>query len=415
MDTSTNGKEKHDPFAALRFAEFRFYILGRFFLTTAVNFQAVCVGWQIYELTKDPLSLGLIGLAEAVPYILIALFAGYVVDHYDRRKILMTAISILVASSALLFYFSYNNQHIQHFGTTPIYLLIFTTGLARGFISPSMFAIMSQVVPKKIFGNSSTWNSTVWQIGAVGGPALGGFVYGFLGVAKAYLINTLFFGFAFFFFSFIATRAVIKSEKIESIKDSITAGLRFVFSNQLLLGALSLDLFAVFFGGAVALLPMVADQILHVGPKGLGVLRAAPAIGALAMAIVLTFYPLQKGAGKKLLYAVALFGACSIGFALSRNFYLSIFFLALGGAFDNISIVIRTTIVQLFTPDHMRGRVSSVNSIFIGSSNEIGAFESGFAAKLLGLVPSIIFGGSMTLLVTSITARFAPKLRNLKL
>lgn len=408
-------KEKHDPLAAMRFKEFRFYILGRFFLTTAVNFQAVCVGWQVYELTKDPLSLGLIGLAEAIPYVLIALFAGYVVDHYDRRKVLMTAISILILSSGLLFFFSYNNQQLLSFGTIPIYALIFITGLARGFISPSMFAIMSQVVPKKLFGNSSTWNSTVWQIGAVGGPAIGGFMYGFLGVAKAYLINTMFFGLSFLFFSFIATRAVIKSEKVESLKESITAGLRFVFSNQLLLSALSLDLFAVFFGGAVALLPMFADQILQVGPKGLGILRSAPAIGALLMAVLLTLYPLKKAAGKKLLYAVAMFGACSIGFALSRNFYLSIFFLALGGAFDNISVVLRTTIVQLYTPDHMRGRVSSVNSIFIGSSNEIGAFESGFAARLLGLVPSVIFGGGMTLFVTGLTAKFAPKLRNLTL
>ncbi len=408
-------KEKHDPISSLRLKEFRYYILGRFFLTTAVNFQAVCVGWQVYELTKDPLSLGLIGLAEAIPYVLIALFAGYVVDHYDRRKVLMTAISILILSSALLFYFSFDSVKLLSWGTIPIYSLIFVTGLARGFISPSMFAIMSQIVPKKIISNSSTWNSTVWQIGAVGGPAIGGFVYGFMGVAKAYLINTLFFGLSFFFFSFIATRAIIKSEKVESLKESITAGMKFVFSNQLLLSALSLDLFAVFFGGAVALLPMFADQILHVGPKGLGILRSAPAIGALVMAVILMFNPLKKSAGKKLLYAVALFGLCSIAFALSSNFYLSILFLALGGAFDNISVVIRTTIVQLYTPDHMRGRVSSVNSIFIGSSNEIGAFESGFAARLLGLVPSVVFGGSMTLLVTSITAKFAPKLRNLNL
>ncbi len=412
---TTEKKEKHDPLAALRFKEFRFYILGRFFLTTAVNFQAVCVGWQVYELTKDPLSLGLIGLAEAIPYILIALFAGYVVDHYDRRKILMTAISVLILSSALLFFFSYNSTPLVSFGAAPIFTLIFITGLARGFISPSMFAIMSQVVPKKVFGNSSTWNSTVWQIGAVGGPAIGGFVYGFFGVAKAYLLNTFLFGLSFFFFSFIATQAIIKSNKVESLKENLTAGLRFVFSNQLLLSALSLDLFAVFFGGAVALLPMFADQVLMVGPKGLGVLRAAPAIGALLMAIVLTFYPLQKAAGKKLLYAVALFGLSSIAFALSTNFFVSVIVLALGGAFDNISVVIRTTIVQMETPDHMRGRVSSVNSIFIGSSNEIGAFESGFAARLLGLVPSVIFGGSMTLLVTGITAKFAPKLRNLTL
>lgn len=406
---------KHDPFAALRFREFRFYIFARFFLTTAVNFQAVCVGWQVYELTKDPLSLGLIGLAEAIPYILIALFAGYVVDHYDRRKILLTAISILVLSSISLFYYSMNVEDFSIRGVLPIYILIFITGLARGFISPSMFAIMSQLVPKNLFGNSSTWNSTVWQIGAVGGPALGGFVYGFLGVAKAYLLNTFLFTLAFLFFSLITARAVIKSDKVEGLRKSLTAGIKFVFSNQLLVSALSLDLFAVFFGGAVALLPMFADQVLMVGPKGLGILRSAPAFGALLMAIILAYYPLKEDAGKKLLYAVALFGICTIGFGLSTNFYLSILFLALSGAFDNISVVIRTTIVQIQTPDHMRGRVSSVNSIFIGSSNEIGAFESGFAAKLLGLVPSVVFGGTMTMIVTGITARFAPKLRKLDL
>lgn len=406
---------KHDPFSALRYKEFRFYIFARFFLTTAVNFQAVCVGWQIYEITKDPLSLGLIGLAEAIPYILIALFAGYVVDHYDRRKILLTAISVLVVASISLFYYSMNVEDFSIKGVLPIYILIFITGLARGFISPSMFAIMSQLVPKNLFPNSSTWNSTVWQIGAVGGPALGGFVYGFLGVAKAYLLNTFLFTLAFLFFSLITTRAVIKSDKVEGLRESLTAGLKFVFKNQLLVSALSLDLFAVFFGGAVALLPMFADQVLMVGPKGLGILRSAPAFGALIMAVLLAYYPLKENAGKKLLYAVALFGICTIGFGLSTNFYLSLIFLALSGAFDNISVVIRTTIVQMQTPDNMRGRVSSVNSIFIGSSNEIGAFESGFAAKLLGLVPSVVFGGTMTMLVTGITARFAPKLRKLNL
>lgn len=408
-------KTKHDPFAALRFKEFKFYIVARFFLTTAVNFQAVCVGWQIYEITKDPLSLGLIGLTEAIPYIMIALFAGYVVDHYDRRKILLTAISVLVISSISLFYFSMNLEDAMVKSVLPIYLLIFSTGLARGFISPSMFAIMSQLVPKNLFANSSTWNSTVWQIGAVGGPALGGFVYGFLGVAKAYLLNTFLFTLAFLFFSLITAREVIKSEKAEGLRKSLTAGLRFVFKNQLLVSALSLDLFAVFFGGAVALLPMFADQILMVGPKGLGILRSAPAFGAMLMAIMLAYNPLKENAGKKLLYAVALFGLCIVGFGLSTNFYLSLVFLALSGAFDNISVVIRTTIVQMQTPDNMRGRVSSVNSIFIGSSNEIGAFESGFAAKILGLVPSVIFGGTMTMLVTGITARFAPKLRKLNL
>ncbi len=408
MDNNT----KHDPFAALRIKEFQWYVFGRFFLTTAVNFQAVCVGWQVYELTKDPLSLGLIGLAEALPYILIALFAGYVVDHFNRKKILLYAISFLILSSFLLFYFTLRADFSK---INIIYILIFFTGLARGFISPSMFTIMSHIVPKKLYGNSSTWNSTVWQIGAVAGPAIGGFIYGFMGATQAYLVNTFLFMSSFLFFSFITLKEYVKPERTEGIRKSISAGLKFVFSNQLLLSALSLDLFAVFFGGAVALLPMFADQVLHVGPKGLGILRAAPAIGAFSMALLIAYFPLKQNAGNKLLYSVALFGLCSILFAVSTNFYLSIFLLALSGAFDNISVLIRTVIVQTETPDHMRGRVSSVNSIFIGSSNEIGAFESGFAAKVLGLIPSVIFGGSMTILVTAFTAKFAPKLRKLEL
>lgn len=407
---------KHDPFAALRIGDFRSYITARLFLTIAVNFQAVCVGWQIYDITKDPFSLGLIGLAEAIPYVLIALYAGYIVDHFNRKKILFVAVSTLVVSSSLLFYFSLNSHHIVgKYGTLPVYALIFVTGLARGFISPSMFALLTQIVPRNLYGNSSTWNSTVWQLGAVSGPALGGLLYGFYGVNNAYFCNIFFFVSALIFFMIIPAKPHVRPEKKEKMSQSISEGLRFVFSNQIMLGALSLDLFAVFFGGAVALLPIFADQILHVGPQGLGMLRSAPAFGACIMAIVLAYNPIKEGAGKVLLVSVAIFGLTSIAFALSRNFYLSLFVLALGGAFDNISVVVRTTIVQLMTPDNMRGRVSSVNSIFIGSSNEIGAFESGFAAKLLGLVPSVIFGGSMTMAVVAITAKFSPKLRKLNL
>jgi MFS family permease len=409
-------EKKYDPFAVLRIKDFRFYISARLFLTIAVNFQAVCVGWQIYDLTKDPLSLGLIGLAEAIPYVLIALYAGYIVDHFNRKKILFTAVSALIISSSLLFYFSLNSSHmVEKFGTLPVYALIFVTGLARGFVSPSMFAMMTQIVPRNLYGNSSTWNSTVWQIGAVSGPALGGLLYGFYGVSNAYATNIFFFLFSLIFFLSIPVKPHIRPEKKEKISQSISAGLKFVFSNQIMLSALSLDLFAVFFGGAVALLPIFADQILHVGPEGLGMLRSAPALGACIMAVILAFNPIKENAGKILLVSVAIFGLTTIVFALSENFYLSLFVLALGGAFDNISVVVRTTIVQLMTPDDMRGRVSSVNSIFIGSSNEIGAFESGFAAKLLGLIPSVIFGGTMTMAVVAITARFAPRLRKLNL
>jgi MFS family permease len=404
--------EKHDPYAALRFREFRWYILGRLCITTAVNFQAVCVGWQVYEITKDAFSLGLIGLAEAVPYILIALVAGYVVDHYKRKNILLSAVFLLLLASAFLLFLSLNATSNRLLW---VYVLIFFTGLARGFVSPSMFAIMSSLVPKNLYGNSSTWNSTVWQIGAVTGPALGGFVYGFYGSSNAYLLNTCLFLLAFLAFAMVRVVPHAKVLFKEGIRKSIAAGLQFVFKNQLLLSALSLDLFAVFFGGAVALLPIFADQILEVGPRGLGILRASPALGAFVMALLIAYFPLQRNAGKKLLYAVGMFGVCTIAFAISRNFYLSAFLLALCGAFDNVSVVLRSTIVQSETPDNMRGRVSSVNSIFIGSSNEIGAFESGFAARLMGLVPSVIFGGGMTLIVTAITAKVAPKLRRLNL
>ncbi len=408
-------KEKNDPFASLRYTEFRYYFFARLCISIAIFSQSVCVGWQIYDLTKDPLSLGLIGLVEAIPFILIALYAGYVVDHYNRKKIILTAIGVLFLTSIALYYLSANKNILLEYGTLPIYIVIFITGLARGFISPSASAILSQLVPKKIYSNSSTWNSTIGQIGMVTGPALGGLVYGFYGGPMAYLINIFFFFISFSLFSMIKSKKILMPESAEGIFNKINEGLKFVFSTQLLIAALSLDLFAVFFGGAIALLPIFANEILNVGPEGLGLLRSAPAFGASLMAVFLIFKPLGEGAGKKLLYAVAGFGVSMIAFALSTNFYLSIVILIISGAFDNISVVIRTTIVQTMTPDHMRGRVSSISSIFIGSSNEIGAFESGFAAKFLGLIPSVIFGGSMTVLVVAITSKLAPKLKKLNL
>lgn len=403
-------------FSSLRIKEFRLYLIARLFSIVGFQIMGTCVGWQVYELTKDPLSLGMIGLAEAIPYIMIALYGGHIADRFNRKYITILAIFVYFLCAVSLFIFSSGNpSFLQRYGTSPIYAIIFLSGLARGFLGPAMFAFMSQLVPKEEYTNAATWNSTVWQIAAVSGPAIGGLIYGFAGIKAAYMTDAILVLGGIFLFFGIGSKPLPLRDKKESLKESLMSGLRYVFSNQVLIGALSLDLFAVLFGGAVAVLPMFAADILHSGPQGLGLLRAAPALGAVMMAVFMAFNPPKENAGKWLFICVAGFGVTTILFAISKWFFLSLFLLALGGAFDNVSVVIRSTILQLTTPDHMRGRVTSVNSIFIGSSNEIGAFESGFAAKILGLIPSVIFGGSMTLVVVFIASKFAPKLRKMKL
>jgi len=408
--------EKRDPFVSIRVREFQFFLGARLFFTLATQMQGVIVGWQVYQFTKDPLSLGMIGLAEAVPFLCIALFAGHVADIIERRKIILIASSAFALASFTLFYFTLNiSSALSLYGTIPIYFVIFVTGLARGFLGPSIFAFLSQLVPRELYPNASTWNSTIWQAGAVIGPAIGGLLYGICGITVSYFLCFLLILLSVFLILFIRAKPLAPKEKTESLFTSLSAGIKFVFSSQVILGALSLDLFAVFFGGAVSLLPIFADQVLHTGPQGLGLLRAAPSFGAVTAAIIMAYKPLTINAGRNLFFSVSAFGLCMIVFALSANFYLSIFILALSGAFDNVSVVIRSTVLQLTTPDNMRGRVSSVNSVFIGSSNEIGEFESGVAAKLLGLIPSVIFGGTMTLIVVAVTGKLAPKLRKLNL
>lgn len=413
METKLNS---NDAYAALRINDFRWFLSARFLLTFAIQMQSVIVGWQVYKLTHDSLSLGMVGLAEAIPFLSIALYAGHIADKVNRKKIiLLSGFVFFICAIALLVLTSHFDYTFQRFGAWPIYGVIFITGLARGFIFPATAAFAAQLIPKELYGNSSTWNSVTWHIAAVSGPAIGGLVYGFFGIVPAYSLVVCFMLFSFISFAFIKNKPLPISTITESIGQSLTAGLRFVFSNQILLSAISLDMFAVFFGGAVCVLPIFADQILHIGAQGLGFLRAAPAIGSICMSLILAHWPPFRNAGRNLLIGVAGFGLMIIAFALSRNFYLAIVILIFSGAFDNISVVIRGTIIQLFTPDNMRGRVSSVNSIFIGSSNELGSFESGLAAKLLTLVPSIIFGGAMTLGVVSTIYTIAPKLRKLKL
>ena len=407
---------KHDPLAALRIGEYRLFIGFRFFMTIAVQMQSLIIGWQVYELTRDPLFLGLVGLAEAVPFIAISLYAGHMADLHDRKRLILGFFLLLMAGTVILLIFSLDlKRFYEAVGLVPIFGVVALTGIARSFIGPAAVALSAQLVPRSLYPNSSTWSSLVWHISAIAGPALGGLIYGFFGVLAAYGAILVSASLSLLMLSGIAGRPVPGDDKAEPIRRRLATGLRFVFRHPVLLPSMALDMFGVLFGGAVSMLPVFAVEVLKVGPKELGFLRAAPMAGAVLMSLVLTWRPPMVRSGRSLLLAVTGFGASIILFALSRNLSLSLFFLFLSGLFDNISVVIRSTIMQLATPDEMRGRVASVNSIFIGSSNEIGSFESGLAAKIMGLVPSVIFGGGMTLLVVAVTAKVAPKLRKLSL
>lgn len=409
-----NSQAVHRPYASLQIRDFRFYLLARLFMTMAIQMQAVIVGWQVYAFTKDPFSLGLIGLAEALPFIAVSLVGGHVADIVPRKKIILIFTGLLLLCSCGLFSFTLND-FLTRFKTVPIYAVIFFIGIVRGFLTPAISAFFAQIIPRSHYANGIAWNANNWQFASVTGPAIGGLIYGFAGITPAYSLVCFFLVLALLFFFLIPGRPLPSYDVSESLYTKLTGGIRFVFKNQVVLGALSLDLFAVLFGGAIAMLPVFASDILKVGPEGLGVMRAAPFAGSVITGLFFAHRPPMIRAGRNLLFAIVGFGIATIGFALSVNFYLSVFLLFLTGAFDNVSVIIRGTILQLSTPDHMRGRVSAVNNIFIGSSNEIGAFESGTAAKLIGLVPSVIFGGSMTILIAIATSWFAPNLRKLNL
>jgi MFS family permease len=416
LNIQENVKIKKDPYAALRNPEFRNFSAARLLMTIATMMQAIIVGWQVYDITKDPLSLGLIGLAEVIPSISVSLYAGHLTDISERKKIILFAYILFGMCAATLTLISYDTiPFILNYKLQAIYGAIFISGIARGFSMPATFAFWSQLVSKNLFANAVTWNTSVWQFGAVTGPAIGGFIYAFLGFGSSYLVITILIFLSILLLTTIKRKPVPEISEHSSMKERLIAGIRFVFNNKIILGAISLDMFAVLFGGAVALLPIFSGEILKAGPQGLGMLRAAPSVGAVFMALFLTRKPPTQHAGRNLLFSVAGFGLSIIIFAVSKNFLLSLFALALSGMFDSVSVVIRSTIIQLFTPDNMKGRVSAVNSVFVGSSNEIGAFESGVAAKFLGVVPSVIFGGSMTLIVVFIVSLFSPKIRKLEL
>jgi MFS family permease len=404
---------RHDPYAALRVLNFRWFVASLMAMTIATQIQAVVVAWQIYDLTHDPFSLGLIGLAEAVPFIGVALFAGHIADRASRIRISLIALAALFVCSAALLGFTLVPGIITVHRVWPIYVVIFLSGIARSFLQPARSALGAELVPRELYPNAVTWRSSSWQFATVVGPAVGGLVYGFGSASAAYALDVVIMGISVLALAAMRHSPPATKPSGQSFVESLTTGIRFVRRQPIVLGALSLDLFSVLFGGAVALLPVFAAEILHVGPQGLGVLRAAPAVGAVTMSLLLAHLPPLRQAGRTLLYSVALFGVCMIGFGLSRNFLLSIALLGASGMADTVSVVIRSTLLQVLTPGHLLGRVSAVNAIFIGSSNEIGAFESGTAARLIGTVPAVVFGGMATLLVVAITAVKVPSLRQL--
>jgi len=403
-----------DASIVLRLPNFRRFLAFRFFMTMATLMQSVIVGWHLYRLTGSLLALGMIGLTELVPQVSISLFAGHYVDILDKRKIILrTSVLLMIGSSILFIYSLPALKGFEKFGTFPIYITFFITGIARGILMPAHTALLGILVPRKHLANAATWNSANWHVAAVAGPAIGGMIYGFSGITSAYLTVFLLYLLSYILISKVENPANRHIPRNQDMIANIREGISFVFKNQLLLGAFTLDMFAVLFGGAVAMLPAFASDVLHIGPQGLGFLRACPAFGAIIMSVILASRPPLKHTGTFLFLGVGGFGLCMIGFALSQVLWLSAFFLVMSGAFDNISVVIRQTILQLFTPEEMKGRVASVNSIFIGSSNELGAFESGVAARFMGLVPSVIFGGTMTLVVVWIISRKMPELRKL--
>ena len=397
-------------FAALKIAEIRYFIGSTAFFTLANRAAAVIIGFQIYQLTHSALALGILGLIEAIPAISLSLFGGYAADRFERRGILLTTRAVSVICAMLLGLIS---LHLETNRTLALYAVIFLIGIARGFSDPATTAFEAQVVPRELTVNAASWIASTWLSCSVIGPALVGFAYDAFGAAKTYFILA-----AIFVISWICTFRIRpkphpKIARGESIFKNISLGLKFVFKEQALIGSMSLDLFAVLFGGAVALLPIFAADILHAGAKGLGILNASPAVGALLVMLWSTRHPPIQNAGRNLFFCVAGFGVSILMFAFSKNFLLSLAALTLSGIFDGVSMIIRRSIVRLLSPDHLRGRISAVSWIFIGASNELGAFESGLLAHFIGAIPCVAVGGGITLLVTAVTALFAPKLRRL--
>ncbi len=400
--------------AVLKLPDFRRLWLSRSLGLMALMAQAVVIGWQVYAITGDPLMLGLVGLVEAVPAIGCALFAGHIVDHSRPYRVYHICLGILCLNTLGLWLFAGGVIAMPESTIlVALYVGVFISGIARSFIMPASFTLLPQIVARNQLSSAAGWLSSGFEIATIGGPAIAGLLFGFGGPHIAWLMPVILFLIATgnFFFISPKTKQYKLNREREPAWKSIKGGWRYILDHPVLLSVMVLDMFAVLFGGAIAMLPAYANEVLQVGPEGLGFLRAAPAIGAITMAIFLALHPFRVIRARTLLLAVAGFGLAIIGFGLSKIFWLSIVFLALSGVCDAVSVVMRSTLVQLLTTDAVRGRVSSVNSMFIVSSNEIGAFESGVAARFLGLVPSVVFGGAMCLVVVAATAGLSKKFR----
>lgn len=401
---------------ALKYPRFRRFLALRFFLIMALNMQLTIIYWWVYHITNDVSLVGVLGLCEAIPAIGCSFLSGHFVDQREKRTTILQCVILYIALAGALAVLSlpFVSAHLA----TPsivkfIYAGVFISGILRAFVSPASFALLGLLIPRKHYPSGTTWSSTSWQVGFVAGRLLGGVLLVF-GISTSLFTVIVFEVISFFAILGIPKHDILQKEK-EPVLKSLKEGLGFVFKTQLILASLSLDMFAVLFGGAVALLPVYASDILHVGAVGYGWLNAAPGIGSVITLLILSFIPLKNNAGYKLLACLAGFGLATVVFGISTNFYLSMAMLTIAGMLDAVSVVIRGTILQLHTPDKMRGRVAAVNTMFISSSNELGAVESGYTAKWMGTVPAVVFGGCMTLVVVGVTWFAAPLLRGLKL
>ncbi|HVM90121.1 MAG TPA: MFS transporter [Puia sp.] len=406
-----------DPLAAIRIHEFRNLITGRFLFIMGLRMMSTLVGWWVYNLTNAAIAIGIVGLSEFIPAVSFALYAGHVIDLSEKRKLLLRGVSLYFTAVIVLLFLStsFTASHIRsHQIAVCIYAVIFCTGIVRSFTGPVFNVVLAQIVPKNTLQNATTWSQGSWLSASVSGHAIGGFLIAWVGNTGALTVIAILIFIAAMILFRLKPKPALNERGEKKTWESVKEGLRFVFRTKELLGAISLDLFAVLFGGAVAMVPVYARDILKAGAQGFGFLNGASDLGSIIIIITLTFFPIRKQQGRKLFFAVAGFGICIIVFGLSKIFFVSFAALMLSGILDGISVVTRGTIMQLKTPDNMRGRVMSVNSIFINSSNELGQFESGVAASLLGNVRSVVFGGCMTLLVVTITWFKAPSLRKME-
>jgi MFS family permease len=410
--------KREDPYAALRVKEFNIFLIVRFLLVFGWSMQFIVIEWQVYSMTKDPLSLGIIGLMEIIPAFTMALFAGHIVDQKEKRNLLAVCTAAFSLISLGLFFLTtqqvVGNWSVDHV-LYAIYALVFFGGFLRSFFGPTIFSLVALLVPKNIYHNAATWSTSTWKTASVSGALFGGFFISWIGVDKTLSIVFLLVLLSFIILFQIKKKPVLNKKIGEPMKESLQAGVKFVFQNKAILGVLTLDMVAVLFGGTVAILSVFAQDILKIGPTGFGVLNASISLGSILTMFVTTYIPIHKKTGKKMLVSVFIFGLSIIAFGVSSVFWLSVLALFISGAADGISMVIRQTILQIKTPDEMRGRVSSVNSMFVGSSNELGAFESGLAAKIAGPVIAVVFGGIMTIITTVVSGITNPTLRNLDL